>query len=647
MTMSQPPAETTRSSHRRIARAGRWGLVVAVLVVSLAGVVYWRASQPLPAPPVDAISRLDRAEETILALTPELKKIAHDLLNLELPGIESRHLFASKLGFVDVAADEPVVTDTPQSTYNIRQREWSLAEKQAEVRGDQLAFWQPLVSESEYFERAKFYFVEADIDLQDEFLMHAKMGFDGLAVLADGHRAWVRAKMHVEWRDFARSEEKEKANWRIVDWQTDQLVSTESADPLFFRDVTLTALDPEVAQGVRQSPLDQLLIRVVRDQDYTKTDDQEYMVSLQQWSPAVSIVDLDQDGYDDFFVAKNWGKSSFFHNRGDGTFEDWSAKVGLDLENFCTCALFADFDNDGDADALIGRTLRPSLYLENVDGRFVDRMAEKGQPALPSLVFSMSAADFNSDGLLDVYFCTYANRVVQQAISNVDPEPSRRLLARLLGQPALDEMLQQAKTRHPVLDRIGPRNQLFSNRGEGRFELADESQQVAIDRNTYQATWCDFDQDGDPDLYSCNDYAPNNLFRNDGPAGFTDITESSHTADIGFGMGASWGDYDNDGQFDVYVSNMFSKAGRRITARVPGINPLFALMARGNTLFHNLGNEKFEKVSGLEPPALMVESAGWAWSGQFVDLDNDGFQDICAASGNLTFPDEVAFDVDL
>ena len=64
-------------------------------------------------------------------------------------------------------------------------------------------------------------------------------------------------------------------------------------------------------------------------------------------------------------------------------------------------------------------------------------------------------------------------------------------------------------------------------------------------------------------------------------------------------------------------------------------------MARGNSLFRNAG-QRFEKVSGLAPPALQVERAGWSWGGQFVDVDNDGFLDVYASSGFYTAPREIA-----
>src|SRR4029079_16742462 len=122
-----------------------------------------------------------------------------------------------------------------------------------------------------------------------------------------------------------------------------------------------------------------------------------------------------------------------------------------------------------------------------------------------------------------------------------------------------------------VLDQIGPPNVLLINRGGGRFELAPENSTVGIWRNSLQATWCDYNQDGRPDLFVANDWAPSNLFRNDGPAGFTDVTAEAGTTADGFSMGASWGDFDNDGREDLYVSNMYSEAGGRVPPRTPGV----------------------------------------------------------------------------
>jgi hypothetical protein len=163
--------------------------------------------------------------------------------------------------------------------------------------------------------------------------------------------------------------------------------------------------------------------------------------------------------------------------------------------------------------------------------------------------------------------------------------------------------------------------------------------------NSYQSTWADYDRDGDPDLYVANDFSPNVLLRNDGTGKFTDVTQASNTADIGFGMGATWGDYDQDGRQDLYVSNMYSKAGQRITAQIPGIDPRIVKMARGNSLLRNIEGT-FQHVSGMTQPSLTVEHAGWSWGSQFADVNNDGTLDIFALSGYYTAPGEAEIPVD-
>ncbi len=78
------------------------------------------------------------------------------------------------------------------------------------------------------------------------------------------------------------------------------------------------------------------------------------------------------------------------------------------------------------------------------------------------------------------------------------------------------------------------------------------------------ASWEDYDQDGDLDLYVANDFGRNNLYRND-DGQFVDVAAEAGVEDISAGMSVSWGDYNNDGQADLYVGNMFSSAGNRVT----------------------------------------------------------------------------------
>ena len=170
---------------------------------------------------------------------------------------------------------------------------------------------------------------------------------------------------------------------------------------------------------------------------------------------------------------------------------------------------------------------------------------------------------------------------------------------------------------------------------------------MGIWRNSLQATWGDYDQDGDADLFVANDWAPSNLFRNDGAAGFKDVSEEAGVTSYGFSMGASWGDYDNDGLEDIYVSNMYSAPGRRMTGRIPGLSKMFVESAAGNWLYDHETKGKFKQVAGIQPPAMTVMNAGWSWGGCFTDFDNDRYLDLYVLSGYFTAPKELSSELDL
>ena len=111
-------------------------------------------------------------------------------------------------------------------------------------------------------------------------------------------------------------------------------------------------------------------------------------------------------------------------------------------------------------------------------------------------------------------------------------------------------------------------------------------------------------------------------------------------------MGVTWGDHNNDGTPDLYVSNMYSKAGRRITEQIEGIDPGLQQSAAGNFLYE-LHDGKFQLVSDDQGPQKSVAKAGWSWGGQFADVDNDGRLDLFVANGYYSAPPELAEDIDL
>jgi hypothetical protein len=232
------------------------------------------------------------------------------------------------------------------------------------------------------------------------------------------------------------------------------------------------------------------------------------------------------------------------------------------------------------------------------------------------MIRSMAAADFDANTYVDIYVCGYFSR--DGSADGVG-----------LGRPV------------PYHDaNNGVRNYLLSNLGLFRFE--DVTERVGLEQNnrrfSYACAWADYDLDGDPDLYVANDFGRNNLYRNESGR-FVDVAGNAGVEDISAGMSACWGDYDRDGWFDIYVGNMFSSAGNRVayqrqfqpTASTEE-RELFQRHARGNSLFRNAGDGTFQDVS-LDAQVTMGR---WAWSSNFVDLNNDGWDDLLVANGMVT-----------
>jgi len=623
-------------------------LLPALCLLLAGGLAYWGMtrwrSTKLAASDENIVQSLVAAEETYLELGPEMARLSADLFEGTLPGEKSRELFAgtgvalTDLGpLPDQAGAEALVF-----------RAWPVAPASATVPGAQLKIWDRLTSAVAWFSHAKVFLIRGEHPDGDDSRYQAQAGMEALAFLKSGVWISCNGQMDLEWT-------KSEAGWRLAAWHTRALQFATSKEMLF-ADAGHKALSETDGAILRQGDNEAAAIQFYKEGQ--KNPPHPYFSTISaNHKPGVSVADINGDGWDDIYITVRIGTNKLLVNKGDGTFAEESEKYGLQLPGHTTCTIFADFDNDGDLDALLGRSLLKTAYLENTGGRYLQH---KAPPWSPMAVVSMSAADYNRDGLLDVYLCTYRAAAPPQSAPSggvaavgaddfdwmdefLPPEQAREYRRRLKAERALapDGAFPN------LLDQVGPPNMLLVNRGGGRFEPAPENKTAGLWRNTLQATWGDYDRDGDPDLYLANDWAPDNLLRNDGPAGFTDVTAEAGTTAYGFAMGASWGDYDNDGREDLYVSNMYSKAGRRITAAVPGLAHDFIESARGNWLYHHGPDGKFTQAAGLEPPALTVMKAGWSWGGKFADFDNDGWLDLYVLSGYFTAPKELTSELDL
>lgn len=315
------------------------------------------------------------------------------------------------------------------------------------------------------------------------------------------------------------------------------------------------------------------------------------------------LVDYDRDGVLDVMITDLNGVS-LYHGDGAGRFSNVTLAAGLPPlsapnEAPSIGAVFADFDNDGFPDLLLG-----SKLYRNVEGvRFEPVLATRDTSlALPRDASQYAVADFDRDGRIDLFVVGLASGSPQ-------------------GQPWIGKA-------------TGIRSQLWRNKGGWQFEdVTEHSGTVGRGGPTFAAVWFDANQDGWPDLMTSCETGKNDYLINQQDGTF----RQAELPDIygGFSMGITAGDIDNDGRPDVYVANMYSKAGERIVDNLKrGVYPddIDAQMrdfVSGNELYHNLGEGRFERVG----QATGVADVGWAYGPGFVDLDNDGWLDLYAPVG--------------
>jgi len=333
----------------------------------------------------------------------------------------------------------------------------------------------------------------------------------------------------------------------------------------------------------------------------------------------VAVGDVDGDGRDDLFVPQHGGlPNRLLLRRPDGTLLDVSEESGLAILEDTQSALILDLDNDGDQDVALA--CGPAIVIAYNDGRARFDVRPRPLAAGPDKIKSLAAADWDEDGDLDLYACMYDKRGPLGTV----PSPY-----------------------HDAVN--GPPNVAWRNDGfrDGLDRWANVTAELGFDQNNhkfaYAALWEDFDQDGDLDLYVVNDFGRNNYYENDGTGHFSDTAVATGIDDMAAGMGVTASDIDNDGWVDLYVTNMWSSAGRRIASQEDRffsgeheeLRDDYLRHARGNSVFLNNGDGTFRDVT--EGSGAM--NGGWAWGAVSFDLNNDGRTDFYSPNGFLTGSD--------
>ncbi len=331
----------------------------------------------------------------------------------------------------------------------------------------------------------------------------------------------------------------------------------------------------------------------------------------------IAVGDFDGDGFDDLYVCQPAGlPNRLYRNRGDGTFVDATETSGVGVLDETSCAVFADLNNSGRQDLVVVLASGPLLFANRGDGTFdLQREAFRFARPLQGTFTGAAVADYDRDGLLDIYFCTYS---FYQGLSDYD-----------YPRPYYDAQ-------------NGPPNFLMKNRGNHIFDDVTASAGMNVNNNrfSFDCLWNDYNRDGWPDLYVVNDFGRKILYRNNGNGTFTDVSAETHTEDRGEGMSATFLDYDNDGYEDLYAVNMWEPAGLRVTAQpqfLPSapedIRHAYRAFAMGNTMLRNSGAPStFADVTDRSGTRI----GGWNWGSGAWDFDQDGYPDIYVANGFIS-----------
>ncbi|MCB9547501.1 MAG: VCBS repeat-containing protein [Myxococcales bacterium] len=324
----------------------------------------------------------------------------------------------------------------------------------------------------------------------------------------------------------------------------------------------------------------------------------------------LGVVDANGDGFPDLLAWNRRRTLQLFMNDGRGGFLKKDGLLPATAVGYQQ--LWLDLDGDG-VDELVSSEL---LGCAHDRGEFgVYRLQGDALQRVGTLPFKLSCVD--------------PGRAIYQHISAADVDGDGRVDLLLAGFG--NHLSRRANFNH-FDGRNGERNLLFMNQGGLKFSEEGLDRGLTGTRFSYVTAFFDLDSDGDQDLYVANDFGPNELFTNDGQGRFQRVL-TGPMVENGQSMGLTVADFDGDLDLDLYVSNMYSKAGKRIVPLAQGrLSPetfkTLEGLAAGNTLYLREGDGYVEKATDLH-----VAKAGWAWGQALFDADNDGDRDLYVVNG--------------
>ena len=332
----------------------------------------------------------------------------------------------------------------------------------------------------------------------------------------------------------------------------------------------------------------------------------------------VALLDFDQDGWQDVYYLTGSRLEGFgdgtklptnrlFQNNRDGTFTDVTEKAGVGHSGWSQGVCVGDYDNDGWEDLFVTYWGQNVLFRNNSDGTFSNSTEKAGlidSGPRPRWGTGCAFVDYDKDGHQDLFVADYIDLDLEKV-----PAAGERRFCQYKGIPTM----------------CGPRglpggtNRLYHNNGNGTFTEVSQASGVVNPSGYYAlaVVTSDFDKDGWVDIYVACDSTPSILFHNNGDGTFTDVAVHYGAAynEDGMeqaGMGASAGDYNRDGWFDIFKTNFSDDT---------------------STLYRNNGDGTFTDATLEAGMGINTRYLGWGCS--FIDFDNDAWKDIVLVNGHV------------
>jgi enediyne biosynthesis protein E4 len=362
--------------------------------------------------------------------------------------------------------------------------------------------------------------------------------------------------------------------------------------------------------------------------------------AAKNWKPAhydhgsaVAVADIDGDGKLDLYFVNQLGTNMLFRNLGGGKFEDMTARAGVGMPGkISVAAAFGDIDNDGRPDLFVTTARMGNRMFRNVGGGKFEDVTETAGVGHVGHSSGAVFFDFNNDGLLDLFVTN---------VGNYTEEARGAGGFYLAYQDAFKAHLEPKRYEQSIL---------YRNEGGGKFRDVSKEMNLVHSAWSGEAAACDVNEDGFVDLYVLSMQGDDNYYENQGGKRFVEKTAQYFPKTPWGAMGVKFFDYNLDGKFDLYVTDMHSdmteaqtKAGKRefsdkfekdksdgwcsvewSDAFLQGAsNNVF-----GNAFYVRQANDKFAEMSSQTGTETY-----WPWGPSVGDVNADGYEDIFVTAG--------------